>query len=133
MSKETTYAGQRGDWQGLLDRFAANAEELSYLEVNRLKLQNLLTRAQELSTQQAALTAAKQELSLLVKDVMAEGGRVATVLRQSLKTHYGVRAEKLAEFGVKPFRGRSRKVKAKAKADAEVAAQPSVQTPDSTE
>jgi hypothetical protein len=42
---------------------------------------------------------------------MVEGGRVATVLRQSLKAHYGVRSEKLAEFGVKPFRGRTRKAK----------------------
>ena len=40
-----------------------------------------------------------------------EGQRVANAVRSLLKEPYGLRAEKLAEFGLQPFRGRSRKVK----------------------
>jgi hypothetical protein len=32
------------------------------------------------------------------------------VLRVALREHYGISSEKLAEFGVRPFRGRNRKV-----------------------
>jgi hypothetical protein len=32
------------------------------------------------------------------------------VLRLAVKQHYGIRAEKLAEFGLQPFRGRPRSV-----------------------
>ena len=35
--------------------------------------------------------------------------RMATVLRLAVKQHYGIRSEKLAEFGLPPFRGRVRK------------------------
>jgi len=34
-------------------------------------------------------------------------------LRTALKQHYGIRAEKLAEFGMQPFRGRNLTAKAK--------------------
>jgi hypothetical protein len=31
------------------------------------------------------------------------------MLRQGVKQHYGIRSEKLAEFGLQPFRGRKTK------------------------
>ena len=41
--------------------------------------------------------------------MVVEGNRLGNALRVMLKEHYGVRAQKLAEFGLQPFRGRSRK------------------------
>jgi hypothetical protein len=38
-----------------------------------------------------------------------EGERVASLIRSALKQHYGIRSEKLAEFDLKPFRGRKKK------------------------
>jgi len=35
--------------------------------------------------------------------------RVATAVRKLLKAHYGIDAEKLAEFGIEPFPGTSRR------------------------
>ncbi len=32
--------------------------------------------------------------------------RLANVLRLAVKHHYGIRSEKLAHFGLQPFRGR---------------------------
>jgi len=38
--------------------------------------------------------------------MLTEGGRLTALLRHALKQHYGIRSEKLAEFGLQPFRGR---------------------------
>ncbi len=109
MSKETTYAGLLGDWRRILTAIIANLGQLPDLQgfVNRLEA--LLNRGYDLTRQQAAYTAGKQETSKQLKEVMKEGDRLATVLRKSLQSHYGPDAEKLAEFGLQPFRGRKPK------------------------
>lgn len=111
MAKETTYAGMRGYWQWLITTMKANASDLGHLESKWAKLDALLTQSVEINKQQAALIASKQDLSKQLQDVMGEGQRLATMLRVSIKEHYGIRSEKLAEFGVQPFRGRLRKAK----------------------
>ena len=109
--KETTYTGILGDWQRSLNTFAANAADLAHLETSRVKLERIFQKAQEVATQQAALTASRQDLSQQMKKLILEGQRVISVLRVSLKDHYGPRSEKLAEFGLQPFRGRKPKSK----------------------
>jgi hypothetical protein len=122
MSKETTYVGQLGEWQQLLTALLASIADLVHLEVPRAKLVALLARAIEITQLQAAQKTAKQETSQQLKVVMAEGQRLATVLRATLKEHYGPTSEKLTTFGVQPFRGRSRKT----------APEPTSATPDSS-
>jgi len=39
---------------------------------------------------------------------VAAGKKLVTFLRTGVKEHYGNRAEKVAEFGVQPFRRRTR-------------------------
>jgi len=107
MSQETTYAGIVGDWQRLLAPVKANGEELAHLEVPRAKLEALMGRAVELNQEQAARAAAKQEASQQLRAIIPEGNRLAALLRLGIKEHYGPRAEKLAEFELKPFRGRA--------------------------
>ena len=107
MAQETTYAGIVGDWQRLLAPVKANGEELAHLEVPRAKLEALIARAVELNKEQAARTAAKQETSKLLREILPEGRRLAALLRLGIKEHYGPRAEKLAEFQLQPFRGRA--------------------------
>jgi hypothetical protein len=111
MSKETTYAGMLGDSQRLVAALQVNAEEVPHLEVGRVKLESLLEQGEEIGAQQSALTASKQEASRKLKTLVVESRRLTNVLRLSLKEHYGIRSEKLAEFGLKPFRGRTRKAK----------------------
>ena len=94
-----------------LSYYEANADKLKPYEETRLKLESLVATAQGLTQQQAALTAAKQETSKKLKEVLNDAQRVATVLRFALREHYGKEAEKLVEFGVQPFRGRPRKQK----------------------
>jgi hypothetical protein len=111
MSQETTHAGMQGDWKRLMTAIEANIAELGHLEVSRVKLGGLLAQAEEINKQQKALTASKQEASRQLKLLMTEGQRLSNALRTMVKEHYGIRAEKLAEFGLQPFRGRTRKAK----------------------
>jgi hypothetical protein len=111
MAKETTYAGKLGDWQRLLAPLEANEGSLPHLEVLRGKLAAFASQVVEIHQAQAAQKALKQEMSRQLKGAISAGDRLATVLRQVLKEHYGIRAEKLSEFGVQPFRGRPRKAK----------------------
>ena len=115
MSVETTYKGKVEDWERLNERLTANASELAHLEKTRAQLQAMMEQARGIAAAQAAQMAAKQEASQKLKDVIAEGNRLATLLRASVRQHYGIRAEKLVEFGVKPFRGRKPKSTLKGK------------------
>jgi hypothetical protein len=108
---ETTDKGMLGEWQHLLNTVTANAVELPHLEAPRGKLAAQLARAQEINQQQDALTASKQEMSKQFRLVVTEGQRLANAMRAMIKAHYGIRTEKLAEFGLQPFRGRNRKAK----------------------
>jgi hypothetical protein len=108
MSQESTQRGKVEEWERLIQRINANAPELAYLEVPRTRLEAMLAGAREAAAQQAALKASKQEASQKLKTFQVEGERIATLLRKSLQQHYGIRSEKLAEFDLKPFRGRKR-------------------------
>lgn len=111
MSQETTYAGMIGEWQKLIATLENNAADLPHAEVPKNELAAMLARAQGISLEQAALTATKQEKSKQLKDVMIEGQRLANALRVLVRQRYGIRAEKLVEFDLQPFRGRKRKAK----------------------
>jgi hypothetical protein len=103
---ETTTQGRIGKLLRLLARLNANSEELPQLELSRARLAELLFLLQEAADRQALHTAAKQEASQAMKGFLVEAERLATVLQLGVKQHYGIRAEKLADFGLKPFRGR---------------------------
>jgi len=111
MSKETTLKGKLGDSLRLLASLNANKDSLQHLEVSRAELEDLLAKAQEAADRQALHTAGKQEASQQLRAFIIEGQRVANILRLAVKQRYGIRSEKLAHFGLQPFRGRPRKAK----------------------
>jgi hypothetical protein len=106
MSEETTQLGKVGDWLRLGTVVEANAADLPHLEVLRLQLAELGRKVQEVFKEQAALRAGKQDASRRLQELMPEGDRLATLMRQAIRQRYGIRSEKLAEFGLQPFRGR---------------------------
>jgi len=110
MAQETTYAGKLGGLTRLSTALAANSSDLAHLEGPRSRLDKILAEAVEVAKQQAAFTASKQEATKRLQTLISDGERVADGIRKFLKEHYGLRAEKLAEYGLQPFRGRSRKV-----------------------
>jgi len=109
MSQETTNAGKLGRLTRLSSALAANVSELAHLEGPIGRLDQILNAALEVAKQQAAFTASKQEASKRLQTLLSDGERVAEGIRKFLKEFYGLRSEKLAEFGLQPFRGRKRK------------------------
>lgn len=106
---ETTRSGKLGEWQRLQTALEVNQGELPELENQREQFGLLVAQAEDLFQSQAALAADKQQVSQQLVDLMSACQRLATVLRFSLKQHYGPRSEKLTEFGLQPYRGRIRK------------------------
>jgi hypothetical protein len=115
-----------GDWQGLLGKVAANIGALPQLEPFRVKLIAVLAQALGINQQQEAMRASKQEASKQLRQLAAEGNRLAALMRAAIKEHYGIREEKIAEFGLQPFRGR----KAKLAAGGPASQPPSPQSPE---
>ena len=105
MAKDTRV----GRLQRLLARLTSNREELQHLEPSRARFEALFAQIQEAADRQALHTASKQEASQQLNTHLTEAERLATVLQLAVKQHYGIRAEKLADFGLQPFRGRPRK------------------------
>jgi hypothetical protein len=111
MAKEVTYTGKMGSLQRFSLSLAANKAELQDFEPSRAKLEGMVNLTLDIASRQAALQAEKQELSKQLKTQIIESERLANVMRKTLQAHYGIRAEKLAEFGLQPFRGRPRTAK----------------------
>ena len=112
--KVTTYKAMIGDWQNLLGMLEAHVTEVPQLEPFRAKLGTLLGQALDVTNSQADLRANKQAASKQLRQLAGSGRRLASVVRSALKEHYGASEEKLAAFGLQPFRGRTRKVAAPA-------------------
>jgi hypothetical protein len=109
MAREKTYNGVLGRWERLNQMMEVNKDDLPTLEPSRQEFAKVLVRAKEVAQRQAVHIAGKQDASKELKTLITEGERMATMLQQGLKSRYGVRSEKLAEYGIQPFRGRPRK------------------------
>lgn len=133
MGKETTNAGRTGylnRFKGALDAHAeAHATEVPYIEGARAKFGTVLEQVNEMQKQQALLTAARQQASQDLRGLLIEAERLATVIRLALKEHYGIRSEKVAAFGIQPFRGKSRAAKPAPEETAPAAAPPAGSSP----
>jgi hypothetical protein len=103
------YADHSKEWEDLTASMAANAAEVPHLEAQRVSLEKMLAEFRDLTLQQAAFQANKQKVSQRLQAVVDQGQKLATVLRVSLKQHYGRRSEDLVKFGMQPFRGFTRK------------------------
>ena len=61
-------------------------------------LDTVLTEMQDLTAQQASLTAAKQEVTKRLTVLNNEAQTLLTFVDAGIRSHYGTRAEKLVEF-----------------------------------
>lgn len=103
-----SYAVDQKKMQLRNEAVAANSTDLPHLETKRGRLNDVLNEVKSLTTEQASMTARKQEISQRLAGLMKEGNALAAFIDVGVKQHYGNRAEKLAEFGLQPFRGRPR-------------------------
>ncbi|MES1243478.1 MAG: hypothetical protein ABUT39_17855 [Acidobacteriota bacterium] len=105
-SSDRTRSAQLREWHRLLTGMQENRPELSYLEAQRVQFEELLNHMEELIQAQAALSSLKQEATKQLATLLADCQRLATVLRFSLKHHYGPAADKLEDFGIQARRRR---------------------------
>ncbi len=94
-------------WEQLIAACEANAEDLDFLLELQAELRDLSERAKELSVQQDALNAQKQQVTRDLDQVKEQGRALALRLRDGVRSRYGKRSAKLAELGIKPRKGRA--------------------------
>ena len=106
--QKTFFSTSVSGWERFITALAANAGDFTHVEEHRGQLQLLAERARALAVEHDLHTAAKQDAARQLAEVLGEGGRLATFLRNAVKVRYGNRSDKLLEFGVQPLRRRRR-------------------------
>jgi len=91
---------------------------LPHLEVLRVKLVATEAEANQLIIERDYHQAQKQEATRKLQAALEDGRRTAHGLRVGLRQHFGPTSEKLAAFGMQPFRGRKRSKKTASPDDA---------------
>jgi adenylosuccinate lyase len=109
MAKSNSYAETVNGWEELLAALEQNSGELSQLELPRQRLQSILDQIKGFAAEQSVMTASRQIATSRIEYQLVQGRKLATVLRTSVREHYGNRSEKVAEFGLQPLRTRSRR------------------------
>jgi hypothetical protein len=108
MANNSSFADFIHDWEQLLAALDSNGGDLPDVSVHRQPLEKVLVDAKAISARQDAHRAGLGLVTRELEAVMLDGRDAANRLRNFLKSHYGVRSDKLTEFGVKPLRQRSR-------------------------
>lgn len=93
----------------LADAILANAADLPHLQAPAEKMQSMMQEMQEVLVRQGVLSGEKQEASRRIQELFANGAKLLTFMRKGIREHYGSSTEKLAEFGLKVYRGRPRR------------------------
>lgn len=87
---------------------AANIEEFPHLSGPLTRLNEMLNVLKNLMTEQARLTAQRQEVSKQIAELSSQAQKLMTFLDAGVKQHYGHRSERLTEYGLQPFRSKPR-------------------------
>jgi hypothetical protein len=106
MARVRTFADTVIGWSELLTALEQNSAELAQLELPKQRLQTITDQIKAFAAEQAVMTASRQEATQRVEFLLVQGRKLATVLRASVREHYGNRSQKIAEFGLQPLHTR---------------------------
>lgn len=109
-----SYAHYVADWERLLVAVDANKEELAALGEMPAQLTAALESLKAAFSQQDDAVAQYRGTTRNVQGVIKQGADLANRLRNGLRMQYGVRNDKLLQFGLQPLRPQVRARKAKA-------------------
>ncbi|HEX3527698.1 MAG TPA: hypothetical protein VH988_11570 [Thermoanaerobaculia bacterium] len=101
---KTSFADIVTDWEQLLSKVTANTTDLSFLEDSHATLTTVLQSAKDASARQSTFRAQFQQATRDLEDNLAKGRDLATRLRNGVRTRYGLKAEKLTDFNLRPRR-----------------------------
>jgi len=99
-------------WEVTGTGVALNQPQLQHLDGHRIQLQESTVQFKELSTQFNALTTSKQEVNKEMQALFRRMETLVAYLRTGVRQHYGKDSEKLIEFGLQPYRGKTPSPKA---------------------
>lgn len=99
---------RRKHWKGLVAGSKANATELEVVRGYTTRLDELIPLTEQASTRQLLAQAEFQQSTRDQEVLVEEARELANRIRSGVRTIYGVRSEKLVEFGLKPQRKRAR-------------------------
>jgi hypothetical protein len=94
-------------WEQLLSAWEANPGDLGHIEEYRVELQDLVQRIRELSSEQDALNARKQQVTRDLDTAKERGRELAQLVRMGVHSRFGRQSPKLIEFGLQPRKGKS--------------------------
>jgi len=114
MGKKLRDAEAVAEMREIAATLALHGDEVPQLATARTSLDNVLAQIDALSTQRTFHQFNKQNASQQLRTRIEEGSKITTVVRFTLKQHFGSRSEDLVKFGLQPFRGRARKADAPA-------------------
>ena len=109
----TSFADFVEEGDRLLATVEANKADLSFLEETRTQLVTVMEGAKAASVRQDNFKAQFQQATRDLEGFFSQGRELLTRLRNGIRTKYGLRAEKLAEFGLQPRRKPQRTKKEK--------------------
>src|SRR4051812_45872007 len=104
----TSFADVMRGWEKLVASTTANKDELPHIDAYRQQLELEMAGAKAASVRQASLNAEVQQSTRDLEGFLQRGSDLAVRMRSGIRTKYGNHAEKLTEFGMKPFRKRKK-------------------------
>lgn len=106
-----SFAALMGQGDHLLVTVQANSADLAHLEETRLELAGAMDVAKAASVRQDTVRSLFQQSTRDLEKAMADTRELITRLRNGIRTKYGLRSEKMTEFGMQPRRAPVRKPK----------------------
>jgi t-SNARE complex subunit (syntaxin) len=105
---KTTFANVMNTGEQLLVSIEVNKTDLAHLEEQRSQLSKAIEGAKAASIQQDAFRAQFQQSTRDMEKFVSDAQELITRLRNGVRTQYGLRSEKLTEFGMQPRRAPTR-------------------------
>jgi hypothetical protein len=96
------------EWEMLLATVASNKDDLPYIDGYRQQLEVEMAGAKAASVRQSASQAEAQQASRDLEEFLTRGRDLANRMRSGVRAKYGIRGEKLKEFGLRVFRGKKK-------------------------
>jgi len=108
MAKQSRDAAVIKEMRGISATLALHGSEVPQLASAHTALDGVLNQLDELIAQRSFHRSNKQKATEKYRQLLDEGAKIATVIKVTLKQHFGNRSEDLVKFGLQPFRGRTR-------------------------
>jgi hypothetical protein len=99
-----SFADVMTGWEKLVVTTDANKDDLTHLTELQAQLKEAMEGAKAANIRQSAFRAQQQQATRDLEGFLTTGADLATRLRNGIRTQYGLKGEKLTEFGLQPRR-----------------------------